>query len=86
MNPCENYVIRNNIIAGGQFGLVHSPIYDGVNGPKYEGNTWIQYGDYPALSCVAPGKLASSALPGGSLANLKTAVGYLDKTATVKYE
>lgn len=82
----ENFVIRNNVFDTGKFGLISGVAYDGVNGPKYEGNTWIQQSKYPVLKAKMPGDEKISLQSGGSLAAMQAAILPIDPTAKIIYE
>ena len=86
--PCQNFVIKNNVFDCSAYRLVNSGYVDGKNGPLFSGNTWIQ-NDNTKTACAVKyckdGKVASDQ-PAGDLATMKASVALVDKTATVIFE
>ena len=86
--PSENFIIRNNIFDCSAYQLVNSSRYDGVKGPLFTGNTWIQNGAKNASTArVYKGSDSyPSYLPAGNLETMKASVAIVDKNATVIFE
>ena len=88
--PCQNFVIRNNVLDTSYRYLLVAPYNDGAKGPTVTGNTWIQQADtYSAAGLMWDSDNAAQRvkLSASNLTQLKSAVAVMDKAATtVKFE
>ncbi len=87
--PCENFIIRNNVFDCSAYQLVNSSRYDGVLGPKFTGNTWIQNDAENAFTAQVLVNATDSAvkkLPAKDQATMEASVAIVDKEAKVIFE
>ena len=86
---CKGAVVRNNIIDTSFSQLVMEAYQDGVNGPIYEGNTWIQWNDTKsaAFNSYDLTKTGTSpretVLPAKDQKTFEESIAKIDKKATV---
>ena len=86
---CKGAYVRNNIIDTSFNQLVMEAYQDGVNGPIYEGNTWIQWNDTKSAAFNPFDKSKTGTSPAEtklSCANQKAfeeSIAKVDKKATV---
>lgn len=87
--PCENFIIRNNVFDCSAYQLVNSSQYDGVKGPLFTGNTWIQNdaeNAFTAQVLVNATDPAVKKLPAKDQKTMEASVAIVDKNATVIFE
>ena len=90
--PCDNVIVQYNVFDTSWRTLVVSAYADGVKGPLFKGNTWIQHNDTNSAVALTNDtdvdgwNHARFTLPAGDLATMKNSVAQYDKTATVKFE